>query len=191
MKLAFLLLAVAPAAAAQVRVEQRLLVKEQHLFVSGGFTWFARGDYYNSPGAVLTAAWYPKEDDALELRAAAFAAFLNETANTVFQGTGFVPDAHKPSALLMLGWRHSLTCGKVALGSSVVHFDLQSGVHGGLLKTDRSLEPALSLSMGLLARISSRFYGQFELALVGSREARSSTVLAAGVLPMLTVGFSL
>lgn len=191
MKLAFLLLAVAPAAAAQVRVEPRLLVKEQHLFLSGGFSWLARGDYYNSPGAVLSAAWYPKEDDAVELRAAAFVAFLNDSANRIFQGTGFVPDSQKPSSLIMLGWRHSLTYGKVALGSSVLHFDFQSGLHGGILVTDRSLQPALSASVGLLARISNRFYSQLDVALVGSREQRSTAVFAAGVLPMLTVGVSL
>jgi hypothetical protein len=79
----------------------------------------------------------------------------------------------------------------VALGSRVLHFDFQSGLHGGILVTDRSVEPALSASVGLLARISNRFYGQLDVALVGSREQRSKAVFAAGVLPMLTLGVSL
>src|SRR5205085_1207835 len=52
---------VAEGALAQVRVEPRLFVKAQHIFVSGGLTWLERGDYYNSPGAALSAAYYLRE----------------------------------------------------------------------------------------------------------------------------------
>ena len=184
-------LALAPAALAQVRVEPRLLVKERRLFLSGGLTWLERNDYYRSPGAIFSASYYPRENDGVELRAGFFASSLNGSAQEVANQTGLRPDAQKPQALLLVGWRHSLSYGKLALGSGAVHFDLQSGLHAGSLFTDRAATPALSGSVGLMARAGAHAYAQFDLALLFSREQRSTSVLAAGVFPLLTFGWAL
>src|SRR5205085_7423747 len=84
--------------------------------------------------------------------------------------------------------RHSFTYGKVALGGSVVHFDVQGGGDLGTLLTDRALTPAACGFVGLVARLRDRLYGQLDLTVVGSLEHRSSSVFAVGFLPVLTVG---
>jgi hypothetical protein len=180
---------IAPAALAQqVRVEPRLFVKDHHYFLSGGLTWLERGDYYNSPGAVFSGAYYLRETDAVEVRAVIFASWLGSSGAQVVNSTGLVPDSHKPVSLIAAGWRHSLTYGKVALASSVLHFDLQGGGDLGTLLTDRALTPAVCGFFGVVARLGDRLYGQLDLALVGSLESRSSSVFAVGFLPLLTIG---
>jgi hypothetical protein len=182
---------IAPAAYGQVRVEPRLFVKDRHTFLSGGATWLERGDYYNSPGAAFSGAYYLRETDAVEVRAVLFASWLGDSGEQVVRQTGLVPDAHKPVSLLAVGWRHSLTYGKVALGGSVLHFDVQGGGDLGTLITDRAFTPALCGFFGVVARLGDLLYGQLDLGLVGTLEQRSSQVLTAGFLPMLTLGVRL
>jgi hypothetical protein len=189
-KWAFLLLA-APAAFAQVRVEPRALVKEKRWFLSAGASWLERRDYYESPGLAISGAYYLRESDAIEGQLGWFATYMADAGNQIFNSTGLVPDAQKPSSMLLAGWRHSLTYGKVALKESVVHFDVQMALHAGFLVTDRAWTPAADGSLGVLARLGPRWFGQLDLALMLSREQRSTAVFAAGVMPVLTVGVSL
>lgn len=191
MKLALLIFAASSAALAQVRVEPRALVKEKHFFVSGGLTWLDRNDYYLSPGGTLSAVYYFRENDGLELRTAMFWSQLDGSADEVVKQAGLYPDAQKPEVLLLGGWRHSLTYGKVALFSSVVHFDVQSGLHAGSLITDHSATPAAAASAGVVAQLGGRGFAQLDLMLLGSLERRSERVLALGFLPLLTFGWSL
>jgi hypothetical protein len=180
---------IAPAALAQqVRVEPRLFVKEHHYFLSGGLTWLERGDYYNSPGAVFSGAWYLRESDAVEVRAALFASWLGSSGSQVMNSTGLTPDSHKPVSLITAGWRHTVTYGKVAFADSVVHFDVQGGGDLGTLITDRAMTPAACGFVGVVARLRDRLYAQLDLTVVGSLEQRSSSVLAVGFLPVLTLG---
>ena len=116
---------------------------------------------------------------------------LDGSAQEVVKQAGLYPDAQKPQALLLGGWRHSLTYGKVALFSSVVHFDVQSGLHAGTLVTDRSATPAAAGSAGVVARVGGHGFAQLDLMLLGSLEQRSERVLAVGFLPLLTFGWSL
>jgi hypothetical protein len=180
---------ITPAALAQqIRVEPRLFVKEHHYFLSGGLTWLERGDYYNSPGAVFSGAYYLRESDALEVRAAMFASWLGSSGSQVVSSTGLVPDSHKPVSLIAAGWRHSIAYGKVALGGTVLHFDVQGGGDLGTLLTDRALTPAACGFFGIVARLRDRLYAQLDLGVIGSLEHRSSSVLAVGFLPVLTLG---
>jgi hypothetical protein len=180
---------IAPGALAQeVRVEPRLFVKDHHYFLSGGLTWLERGDYYNSPGAVFSGSYYLRESDAVEIRAVIFASWLGSSGSQVVNSTGLVPDSHRPVSLLAAGWRHSLAYGKVALAGSILHFDVQGGGDLGTLLTDRALTPAACGFFGVVARLGNHFYGQLDLALVGSLEQRSSAVFAVGFLPLLTLG---
>jgi hypothetical protein len=188
MRGALLALLLAPAALGQVRVEPRLFVKDHHYFLSGGVTWLERGDYYNSPGAVFSGSYYLQENDALEIRTVLFASWLGSSAQQVVDGTGLVPDAHKPVSLLAAGWRHSITYGKVALSGSILHFDVQGGVDVGTLLTDRAFTPALVGFFGVVARLGDRVYGQLDLGLLGTIEQRSNTTATLGFLPVLTLG---
>ena len=191
MKLALLILIASPAVFAQVRVEPRSLVKERRFFLSGGLTFLDRNDYYVSPGGAVSATYYFRESDGVELRAAFFWSHLDGSAQEVVSQAGLYPDAQKPEVLLLAGWRHSLTYGKVALFSGVIHFDVQSGVHAGTLMTDRAATPAVAGSFGVVAGLGTRGFAQFDLALLGSLENRSQRVLALGALPLLSFGWSL
>jgi hypothetical protein len=182
---------IAPAASAQVRVEPRLFVKDHHTFLSGGVAWLERGDYYNSPGAAFSGAYYLRESDALEVRAVMFASWLGSSGEQVVRRTGLVPDAHKPVTLLAAGWRHSLAYGKVALGGSVLHFDVQGGADLGTLITDRAFTPAGCGFFGVVARLGDLLYGQLDLGLLSTLEQRSTQVLTVGFLPLLTLGVRL
>jgi hypothetical protein len=179
---------IAPAALGQVRVEPRLFVKDHRIFLSGGLTWLERGDYYNSPGAAFSGAYYLREGDALEVRAIVFASWLGSSGDQVVRRTGLVPDAHRPVSLLAAGWRHSLAYGKVALAGSILHFDVQGGADLGTLITDRAVTPAAAGFFGVMARLGDRLYGQLDLGLLGSIESRSSSVPTVGFLPLLTLG---
>ena len=191
MKLAALALLATLPALAQERVQQRMLVKERHWFVSAGPALLSRGDYYDSPGAALSAAWYATETTGVELRAAFFFSRLGAAGREVFNTTGLLPDSQRPVSLLTLGVRRSLTYGKLALGSAVVHFDVQAGAHAGGLLTDRALTPAVSASLGFVARITERLHAQLDVAALGSLERRTHRVFALGVLPLFTVGAEL
>jgi len=76
-KLALLILIASPAVFAQVRVEPRSLVKERRFFLSGGLTFLDRNDYYVSPGGAVSATYYFRESDGVELRAAFFWSHLD------------------------------------------------------------------------------------------------------------------
>lgn len=191
MKAFLLALLLAPAAFAQVRVEPRALVKQGHFFFSGGGTWLERHDDYTSPGLTLSASYYLREDDGLEARAAFFVSSLTDAAQEVAKATGLKPDSQMPEVLLLAGWRHSLTYGKVATSAAVIHFDVQSGLYAGTLVTDVKANPALAASLGLTARLGARGFAQLDLMLLISSEQRSSSVIAPGLLPVISFGWSL
>lgn len=192
MKAVALALLVSVPALAQTRVEPRLLIKERHVFLSGGVTWLERGDYYDSPGLIAQISWYPVEQHALELQLGGLFSFLSTSGQEVFRVAGLVPDAHMPAGFLLCGWRHTLAYGKAAIGSQIVHFDLQSAVHVGTLITDRAWTPALSASGGVLVRMSERVFAQLDLGLLANYENRQkSSPLNFGFLPLLTLGAEL
>lgn len=192
MRLAALVFAVAVGASAQeVRVERRLLVKEKHLFASLGPAWLDRSDYYVSPGAALTVAYYPIESGGPEVRFVKLFSSLSGSARAVFDAFGMSPDAQRPLSLALAGWRQSLTYGKVAVAGSAVHFDLQAAFHAGALFTDRSTAPAVAGSVGVLVRVSPRIFAQFDLGIAATFEQRAFSGMAAGFLPVLSIGAEL
>jgi hypothetical protein len=189
--LALAVLVSAPALA-QTRVEPRLLIKERHLFLSGGLTWLERGDYYDSPGLIAQISWYPVEQGGLELQLAGLFSFLSTSGKEVFRVGGLVPDAHMPAGFLLGGWRHTLAYGKAAIGSQIVHFDLQGAAHVGTLITDRAWTPALSVSGGVLVRLSARVFAQLDLGILANYEDRQkSSPFNFGFLPLLALGAEL
>jgi hypothetical protein len=192
MRLAICLALLAPAAFAQVRVEPRELVKDGRLFLSGGGAWLERHDLYSSPGVALTAAWYLRESDGLEARTAFFISNLSDAAQEIQTSTHLAPDAQKPVALLLAGWVHSLTYGKLATSNSVIHFDVQSGLHLGMLITDRATNPAASASLRAVLRLGVHGFAQVDVSLLASTEDRTGgSVFALGILPVFAFGWAL
>jgi hypothetical protein len=178
-------------APAPVTLERRLLRKEGHFFALVGPCWLARGDYYDSPGAQLSLAWFLSESGGPELRAARFFSSLGAAGSEVFRLTGLRPDAQQPSGLIAGGWRQSLAYGKALLGGTAVHFELQAAAHAGALLTDRATNPAATASALLLVRATERLFLQLDAALVASIEQRTHATLALGVLPSLSLGVRL
>ncbi|MET0400996.1 MAG: hypothetical protein ABW123_01280 [Cystobacter sp.] len=172
-----------------VRVERRLLLKEQHGFLTAGPTYLARGDYYNNPGLLLSGTWYLTEMSGVELKAGAFLSSLNASATEVFERTGLVPEANRPIALLSVGWRQGLGYGKVLVGGSrVIHFDVQAAAHLGVTLTSRGVSPSPMIGPGLLMRLSPRIHAQLDVPLVVTLEPRPRSLITLGALPSLTVG---
>ncbi len=192
MRLLLLLCACALAASAQeVRVERRLLVKEKHFFASLGAAWFDRSDYFVSPGAALSVAYYPIESGGPEVRFVRLFSSLSGSARTVYDLFRMSPDTQRPVAMALAGWRQSLTYGKVAVAGAAVHFDVQAALHAGALLTDRATAPALAGSLGVLVRVSPRIFAQLDLGLAATFEQRVFSGAAAGFLPVLSVGAEL
>lgn len=203
--LAASLLAAAPAAeppppaspgldGSPVRVERRLLQKNGHFFFTLGADYFIRGDYYVSPGMLLTASYYPSERDGFDLELGAFFSLISPPADAVFRSVGLVPDAQRPMGLMMLGYRRSVGYGKVMLNGaldSLIHFDLQVAGHAGIVITDRMASPSVSLSPALLIRVNERWFAQADVAVYASYETRQSSPLVIGILPMVTAGVTL
>ena len=187
----FVLFCALGARAQAVRVEPRLFVKQGHFFTSFGGTWLERGDYWLNPGLSLSAAYYPTESGGTEVRVLWFFSSLSESARQISAATGFVPDARKPEALALAGWRQSLTYGKVSLAGEAVHFDLQGALHGGGLFTDRGFAPAVSASAGILARLNRWVFLQLDLGLLLSFEQRQRSGAALGFFPLLSAGAEL
>ena len=179
------------ALAQPVRVEPRLFVKQGHFFTSFGGAWLERGDYWLNPGLSFSAAYYPTESGGAEARVLWFFPSLSGSAQQVGAATGFVPDARKPEALLLAGWRQSLTYGKVVLAGEAVHFDLQGALHGGGLFTDRGLAPAVNASAGILARLNRWVFLQLDLGLLLSFEQRQRSGASLGLLPLFSAGAEL
>jgi hypothetical protein len=176
-----------------VKVERRRLLKQGRGFLTLGPTYLARGDYYRSPGITGAASFYPREYGGLELKLALFFSSLTGAGREVFERTGLVPDAHRPSFVGAVGWRQSVGYGKALLGSnltSLVHFDLQLAGHLGLTFTDRATNPTLALGPGLLVRTRTLFL-QVDAPFVGSLESRSRSSVALGMLPSVTLGIQL
>lgn len=192
MKLCALLLICAAGVRAEgVRVEPRLFVKQGHFFTSLGGAWLERGDYWVNPALSFSAAYYPSESGGAEARVLWFFSSLSESAQRVSAATGFVPDARKPEALALAGWRQSLTYGKVALAGQALHFDVQGALHGGGLFTDRGFAPAIGASAGVLARLNRWVFLQLDLGLLLSFDQRQRSGAALGLLPVLSAGAEL
>jgi hypothetical protein len=176
---------------APVRVERRLLVKNGHFFFTLGADYFIRGDYYVSPGLLASASYYPTERDGFDLKLGAFLSFMSPAAQVVFRSVGLVPDAQRPVALMVLGYRRSVGYGKVMLNGafdSLLHFDLQLAGHAGLVITDRMASPAASVAPALLIRFSDRWFAQLDIELYASYETRQSSPLVVGILPTFMAG---
>jgi hypothetical protein len=188
---ALVLLCALSARAEDIRVEPRLFVKQGRIFTSFGLTYLERGDYWVSPGIALSATYYPSERGGPDARLVWFFSSLSGSAQQVATSTGFVPDARQPNALALVGWRQSLTYGKVALGGSALHFDVQGSAHGGGLFTDRGVAPAVSAAAGIAGRLGSHLFAQIDLGLLLSFEQRQRGGAALGFLPVFSFGVDL
>jgi hypothetical protein len=174
-----------------VRVQNRVLLKEGRAFLTVGPTLLDRADYHLSPGLVATATWFWSEKNGLELRAGWLFSRVTASGNEVIEQTGLVLEAPLPRALVLGGWRHAFGYGKVLVGSTVVHFDVTAGAHGGALYTRGGTAPALALAPGVLVRAGPGIFAAVDVAALGTWEPQRRTPFHLGLLPSLSVGVQL
>jgi hypothetical protein len=188
-----------------VKVENRLLVKSNRVFVGLGPSVLERRDYYSYPGITASAAYYPDESYALEARFSFFAPFLNPAAQALFDAGVAVPDAQQVRSIFAVGARWSLGYGKLALSPvlrSVVHFDVQFSAHAAVAFTETpngpptlptsAVNPTLLAGPGLIVRFSDLFHAQLDLqGSVGLESRIRAPPIAFGFLPVLGFGVGL
>ena len=114
----------APRPEAAIRVQQRFAAKARLVELSGGFEYLSRGDFYNSPGARISGAYYPIESLGIEARISHYWSGLDATAQEVISTNGTLPDSHAPGWVGMVGgarpkiggWRNHLRGADLQVG---------------------------------------------------------------------------
>jgi hypothetical protein len=181
----------APRPQAAIRVQPRFAVKVHLVQVFAGAEYLSRGDFYNSPGLRVGAAYYLLEPLAVEVQASHYWSSLDATAEQVKVSLGALPDSHPPGWLLLAGARYSIGYGKVMVGGlgGVIHFEPQAFAHAGVHDNDGDVGPSADAGLGFLVFLTPRLFTRVDAAIVFDRESRSGqTVSVWGTLPALSLG---
>lgn len=181
----------APRPQAAIRVQPRFAVKAHLVQIFAGAEYLSRGDFYNSPGARLGAAYYVLEPLALEVQVSHYWSSLDAEAERVKETLGAIPDSHPPGWLALVGARYSIGYGKVMVGGvgGVIHFEPQAFAHAGVHDHGGDVGPSGDAGLGFLVFLTSRLFTRIDAAIVLDRESRSGqTVSVWGTLPALSLG---
>lgn len=181
----------APRPEAAIRIQQRFAAKAKLVELAGGFEYLSRGDFYNSPGARISAAYYPIESLGLEARISHYWSSLDATAQEVVNINALLPDSHAPGWVGMLGARYSIGYGKLLVGGlgGVIHFEPQAFVHGGIHDNSGDVGPSADFGLGFLVFLMPRLFVRADVPVTLDWEYRySRTVTVFGTAPTLSVG---
>jgi len=181
----------APRPATAVRVQQRFAVKAKLTQVFAGADYLSRGDFYNSPGVRVGAAYYVLEPLGVEVQVGHFWSSLDATAEQVKTITGTLPDSHPPGWLALAGARYSIGYGKLMVGGlgGVIHFEPQAFVHGGVHDNAGEVGPSADFGLGFLVYLMPRVFLRADVSVTLDWETRSgATKTVWGTLPALSVG---
>jgi hypothetical protein len=183
-----------PRPATDVRVQSRFAVKANSAQLFAGAEYLSRGDFYNSPGVRVGAAYYPLEPLGVELQISHYWSSLNAEAERVKKTLGALPDSHAPAWLFLAGLRYSIGYGKFMIGGlgGAIHFEPQAFVHVGAHAHDGDAGPSGDGGLGMLVFLKPKLFVRLDAAIVYEREDRSGqTVAVWGTLPSLSVGGTL
>lgn len=181
----------APRPQAAVRVQQRFAVKEKQFQLFAAAEYLSRGDFYNSPGLRLGAAYYVFESLGFEVQLSHTWSWLDASAQEVRDTLGAIPDSHAPGWLALAGARYSIGYGKIMVGGlgGVIHFEPQAFAHVGVHDNDGQVGPSVDWGLGFLAFLTPRLFARVDIAVQLDWESRSSgTVTVWGTAPSLGVG---
>ena len=179
----------APRPQPAARVQARFAQKEHHTLLFAGGEYLARGDFYNSPGLRLGAAYQLVESIAIEVQLSHYWSSLNDEAQRVAQTLGAVPDTRPPTWLGLAGVRWSFGYGKVLVGGDILHLEPQLFAHAGIHDYGGDVQPSGDGGLGLLVFLTPRLFTRLDLAVTLDRESRSDQNVAVwGALPALTLG---
>jgi hypothetical protein len=181
----------APRPETAIRVQQRFAVKAKLTQIFAGANYLSRGDFYNSPGLRVGAAYYVLEPLGLEAQVSYFWSSLDATAEQVKSINGVLPDSHPPGWLGLVGARYSIGYGKLMVGGlgGVIHFEPQAFIHGGFHDNGGEVGPSADLGLGFLVFLMPRMFVRADVAVTLDWEQRSGkTATVWGTLPALSVG---
>jgi hypothetical protein len=181
----------APRPETAVRVQQRFAEKAKLTQVFAGADYLSRGDYYNSPGLRVGAAYYVLEPLGLEVQVSHFWSSLNASAQQVFSMYGLLPDSHPPGWLVLAGARYSIGYGKLMVGGlgGVIHFEPQAFLHAGFHDNGGEVGPSTDFGLGFLVYLMPRVFLRADVAVTLEWESRSGkTDTVWGTLPALSLG---
>jgi hypothetical protein len=181
----------APRPEAAIRIQQRFAAKAKLVELAGGFEYLSRGDFYNSPGARISGAYYPIEPLGIEVRLSHYWSSLDATAQEVISTNGTLPDSHAPGWVGMLGARYSIGYGKLVVGGlgGVIHFEPQAFVHAGIHDNAGDVGPSADFGLGFLVFLMPRLFVRADVPVTLDWEYRySRTVTVFGTAPTLSVG---
>ncbi len=172
-------------------IQDRFGTKAETLYLQGTMTTQVRNDYYDSIGVGVDAGWYASETIGLEARWAYLFSALGPAAAEVKNETGLTPDARPQDMLATVGLRYSVGYGKMLLGrDSVVHFDPQIAVHGGVALAERRVLPTGTVSLSLLTHYQYGLQATFDLGVAIQAEHRQrGWVPSVGFMPTLGIGW--
>lgn len=174
-------------------IQHRFAEKDDSIY--GHFTTMThvRNDFYDSIGFGLDVGYYPAERFGLEARWSYLFSSLSPAAVDVKQETGLTPDARPQHMLMTLGARWSLGYGKMLVGkNSLVHFDPQIALHGGIALAEKRVLPTSMLSLALLTHFKNGVQAKLDLGFAFQAENRNrGWVPSFGFVPTLGIGWSI
>jgi hypothetical protein len=166
-------------------------VKAKLTQVFAGATYLSRGDFYNSPGMRVGAAYNVLEPLGLEVQVGYFWSSLDASAQQARSMYGLLPDSHPPGWLVLAGARYSIGYGKLMVGGlgGVIHFEPQAFLHGGFHDNGGEVGPSTDFGLGFLVYLMPRVFVRADVAVTLDWEERSGkTQTVWGTLPALSLG---
>ncbi|MEL6184586.1 MAG: hypothetical protein AAFU79_08185 [Myxococcota bacterium] len=162
-------------------VEARTFSKAGRFLFRAGAVYWAREDFWISPGFTLEGGYHFDERWGVDLSSSLYLSTLDAAARELRERDGVLPDAQQPILRVAAGPRYAFGYGKLLLEdlAIVLHFDLSLALRAGVLLTDQALNPGGEL--GLALQVSSgSFLVWVELGGWLGYEERSGGALAGG-----------
>ncbi len=152
-----------------------------------------RNDYYDSFGLGLDVGYFPWESVGFEMRGVWVHSALNPAAQEIRKDTGLTPDARPQEWMTTAGVRYSFGYGKMKIGqNSLVHFDPQLAVHGGVAFADGRVLPTLTTAAALLMHFEYGIQAKVDIGMAVQMEDRArGWVPSIGFAPVIGIGGSI
>jgi hypothetical protein len=180
----------AATASADVRVENRALTLEQHLFPRVGFAYAIDGSYYDSPALQVGLSYFFTEHLAADVESSFFFSSLNSAGRAVQGMTGLVPDAAKPDLLLSFGARYAFAYGKMQVNGTdhILRFVPTIAGHFVVKKTDVDWNAGFRVEIAFSIQFHRYLNASFGWAWVGTAEDRPSGSFHGAHIPYIALG---
>ena len=172
-------------------IQNRFATKSGTFYGHAMMTTQIRNDFYDSIGVGADIGYYPSEVLGIEGRWAYLFSALSPAAQDVKSETGLTPDARPQHMWMTAGIRHSFGYGKMLVaGNSVVHFDPQLTMHGGLALAEKRVLPTATAGASLLAHFLDGVQAKLDLAMAMQLERRNrGWVPSFGFTPTIAIGW--